>query len=298
MIVYANGKTMKIDLDLDNKCIVIDGVLYRLSEWITQKEVDFYNAAYGNPFPPQPQSEATVSAGSKVLIGRLPAPESPVSEKLQATIGKDYEILCFDFFGEKWKLESDGQYHIFPDGVGWGSDYLLGNSNYKIYSVKRISDGKIFEIGQEVETIYESKYTIDSFYLEGDRLFIMLKNKLGNNSANINQISKKPTTVDDELITDDGVKIGVGPKHEEEKKEEVMVTRNCEDKVTTIDIAQMVRNNEKSISWIELNEFCEENIKQITEAANKEFDGWQFGGMLRVIDGIKSIIEHFKPKQS
>ena len=30
MIVYANGKTMKIDLDLDNKCIRIDGTLFHL----------------------------------------------------------------------------------------------------------------------------------------------------------------------------------------------------------------------------------------------------------------------------
>ena len=132
---------MELKIDMDNKCIRIDGELWHLykkpfpnkptdftnkesvdrfirecapsvAEWIinnskpTKESIDvplseklFKKYGTSNQreviklmqaeLDSQPL-EATVSAGSKVLIGHLPAPESPVSEKLQATIGKDY----------------------------------------------------------------------------------------------------------------------------------------------------------------------------------------------------------------
>ena len=65
-------------------------------------------------------------------------------------VEKDYEILSFKTNLEKYSLKSDDKYVSNSHGIICTLDQLLTNAVSKIHSIKRLSDGEIFTIGDKI----------------------------------------------------------------------------------------------------------------------------------------------------
>jgi hypothetical protein len=64
-------------------------------------------------------------------------------------IQKDYEVAQV-LYATEIRTRYDGEYRIFPDGIGFDLDYLLNNGG-RIHSVRRLSDGEKFAIGDRID---------------------------------------------------------------------------------------------------------------------------------------------------
>lgn len=66
---------------------------------------------------------------------------------------KDWEVLEIECYGGEIRKLIGGLYRIFENGIGFNLDYLLKNENAKprIKSVKRLSDGCIFDVGDLIQ---------------------------------------------------------------------------------------------------------------------------------------------------
>jgi len=147
---------MSIDLDLDNKCIKIDGVEYAMfekrkpiSDFTEQEMLDFYNKLHQ-----QPQSEVSATAGSKTLVGHIPAPESPVSEKVAQLLsgvsnGDGFEIVSFVLKispdKPKWLNQGNGRYSNIVS-YGFSLKEMLASEQHCIHSVRRNSDNTVWSV--------------------------------------------------------------------------------------------------------------------------------------------------------
>jgi len=87
-------------------------------------------------------------------------------EEVKEVLQSDYQIISFstDFWdGRLAILDEDGRYATSPGALGWSLKELLevGNSvkneAVKIHSVKRLSDGEVFTVGDSVK-VYEYSY--------------------------------------------------------------------------------------------------------------------------------------------
>lgn len=72
----------------------------------------------------------------------------------EEVIEKDYEVTQVLYANEIRTL-FDGLYSLYPDGVGFELEYLLNNDG-KIHSVKRLSDGETFSVGDRIDIGDES----------------------------------------------------------------------------------------------------------------------------------------------
>jgi len=57
-----------------------------------------------------------------------------------------------------------------------------------------------------------------------------------------------------------------------------------------------LKENQKTISYHELETNFNEAMEVISETAKKEFNGWTYSGILRCKDMLKDLLERFKPK--
>jgi hypothetical protein len=64
-------------------------------------------------------------------------------------IQKDYEVAQV-LYATVIRTRYDGEYRIFPDGIGFNLDYLLNNGG-RIHSVNRMSDGERFTVGDRID---------------------------------------------------------------------------------------------------------------------------------------------------
>ena len=134
----------------------------------------------------------------------------------EEVIPKDYEILSFitireDTSGEPSFLNSNGR-HEWNTGTynGFTTQEMLASKRYGIHSVKRLSDGEVFTIGDTIKShnfdtikIIES-IVIDSDYVNG----IRFNYKSGRMSFATAQHAKQPL-----FITEDGVDIFEGDRY-------------------------------------------------------------------------------------
>jgi hypothetical protein len=74
---------------------------------------------------------------------------SDFPEFWEEVVVPDYEVYQVSYATEIRTL-FDGGYRIHPAGIGFDLDYLLTNGG-KIHSVKRLSDGKIFTVGDRID---------------------------------------------------------------------------------------------------------------------------------------------------
>jgi hypothetical protein len=110
----------------------------------------------------------------------------------QKVVEKDYEILRFI-------LPSNNIIHV--QHVKNSIKFMLKNPNtYKIYSVKRLSDGEIFTIGDKV-TFNNINSTIEAFRLEIEAFYVDFKS---GNGVSIKYVEKAKQPL---FKTEDGVDI-------------------------------------------------------------------------------------------
>lgn len=70
----------------------------------------------------------------------------------QNTEQKEWEIVSFLFAGvEEWRRTDYLNNYSAGGTVEFDLQYLLSNTNYKIHSVKRLSDGEVFSVVDKVE---------------------------------------------------------------------------------------------------------------------------------------------------
>jgi len=119
----------------------------------------------------------------------------------QEVVEKDYEILSFKSIGYNftWSITNDKLYcsEVINDKT-WTQDELL-KPFHKMYihSVKRLSDGEIFTIGDKIQT--SKVLTINSFIIIDNELLISPFEIIGTIGLNNFQKVKQPlfTTEDD-----------------------------------------------------------------------------------------------------
>jgi len=146
-------------------------------------------------------------------------------EEIKEKEEKEYEILSFhNKISGRWYLQELNRYR-YEDDIYCKSlkhlDWMLkSNSNY-IHSVKRLSDGEIFTIGDKVNTITKinkkSNITIKSFELYGDSTIIVYTNECNGfeggkykNGVNLLKIEHSKSSL---FITEDGVEMFVGDEY-------------------------------------------------------------------------------------
>jgi hypothetical protein len=132
------------------------------------------------------------------------------SEFWQEVIEKEYEILSIKGFLREIK-KSD----FINDG--W-IQFLNNNKDSEIHSVKRLSDGEIFTIGDEVKhrnvcNKLDSCNILD-IYIAGNKLLITTAN-FNTNICMLDKITKKPlfTSEDGIDIFEDNIVYGVRPNY-------------------------------------------------------------------------------------
>lgn len=62
-----------------------------------------------------------------------------------------WEILEIECYGGEIRKLIDGEYRLYTDGVGFTATYLLQRSDSKIKTVKRLSDGEVFSVGDSLD---------------------------------------------------------------------------------------------------------------------------------------------------
>lgn len=109
------------------------------------------------------------------------------NEYYQEVVEKDYEIL-------ELSLQRSIKHQIVS-ALGNSEDYtisLLNCNGNKIHSVKRLSDGEIFTIGDIIDTRVDNKYKQEILEISIKNNTIMFKTKLGFVILSVAKKVKKP----------------------------------------------------------------------------------------------------------
>lgn len=128
-----------------------------------------------------------------------------MKEFWQEIIEKDYEILSFKckHTGDLWIEDYDMGKWYFSRRGNITAPYMLKkmliHENYYIYSVKRLSDGEIFTIGDKCDD-----GEVIEFYISGENLFLNFKPVFFQQSRILKYCKKVKTPL---FTTEDGVEI-------------------------------------------------------------------------------------------
>jgi hypothetical protein len=96
-------------------------------------------------------NEITMATGSNYLRGGIWLNCEGGSQHFSYSIKvikKDYEVVQV-LYATEIRTLYDGEYRILTDGIGFDLDYLLNNGG-RIHSVKRLSDGEVFTVGDRI----------------------------------------------------------------------------------------------------------------------------------------------------
>lgn len=130
---------------------------------------------------------------------------------------KDYEILSFvNTEGNVLKkdskinvLKKDSQINVFCKSDGkipfYSEIELLCNPNIKIHSIKRLSDGEVFTVGDKVNNPNFPTWLIKEFIVEINNIVVV--SKCGSRCYNFNNLEKSKEVL---FKTEDGVDIYEG----------------------------------------------------------------------------------------
>lgn len=131
----------------------------------------------------------------------------------QEIVEKEYEILSFKFDNKILYFDKIENYFIYQPFDGYKHrtlDFLLKNSNtYKIHSVKRLSDGEIFTVGDYVKLhTHLNPCSIDGFYIKNNFLMVTTRESSCGNYLKDCKKVKQPL-----FTTEDGVEIFEGDEY-------------------------------------------------------------------------------------
>jgi len=144
------------------------------------------------------------SSGFCVEIGIEPS-----NEFWQEVIEKEYEILsfkhnCGGVFSKSYS-KNKTKFSQVPEGTEYSEEKLLKDETFEIYSVKRLSDGEVFTIGDNCEFgILTRIFLIKD---SNGKDIIMTSTKNSDYSCNILYLKKLKQPL---FITEDGVEIFEG----------------------------------------------------------------------------------------
>lgn len=141
---------------------------------------------------------------------------SKYPEFWEEVIEKDYEIMSFrSKESQRIAIKNDkiGSYSYHPSGYLLNEKDLLEDDRSEIYSIKRLSDGEIFYIGDKVRISklqYDGSFIIDRFYFDcnNDKLLCNGRSS-GNGHVSITKIEKVKQPL---FTTEDGKEIFKGDK--------------------------------------------------------------------------------------
>ena len=87
-----------------------------------------------------------------------------------------WEILEIESYGGEIRKLIDGEYRLYTDGVGFTATYLLQRSDSKIKTVKRLSDGEVFSVGDVITGFsFNDGRKINRFSIQNGKLWISQK---------------------------------------------------------------------------------------------------------------------------
>lgn len=131
---------------------------------------------------------------------------------------KEWEVLEFRCGGETGYVLKGGfyycndpKYQIMKDVPYNGDNFLTGiySKGYNIHSIKRLTDGEIFTVGEEIEidlgTYGERRYPIKEFNLASGGIFILTNSGCYPHLSRIKKPKPKPL-----FTTQDGVPMHLG----------------------------------------------------------------------------------------
>lgn len=123
---------------------------------------------------------------NKVDEGKFPAIKKSIESVLndaqphpdnkEETKDKDWEIQCIQCNGHNYWIQEDGCYRSGAFGSNIHYEYLIAQGG-TIHSVKRLSDGEVFTVG-DLFTLYPNihEYKIDGFAVDGNIIYAIQSN--------------------------------------------------------------------------------------------------------------------------
>lgn len=130
----------------------------------------------------------------------------------EKVVKKDYKILSFGFRGGLDRILRDDKYYLIqPNYTDYGFSLetmlnLIGSTNYYIKSIKRLSDGEIFTIGDTFQNDFNNASKIKSIKIINNIVYLQYYSKdlYGCKLSNAKKIKQSL------LTTEDGVEIFEG----------------------------------------------------------------------------------------
>lgn len=161
-------------------------------------------------YPWGPELETIIRADVTSLYENYP-------EYWEEVIEKDYEILSFKEGLRIWYKVTDGNYTQYPErehGTFTEKYALEESKTYSIHSIKRLSDGEIFTIGDKLECEIPTKsiFKLDKIKLRNNQIYFIC-NHGGNVYQShywLHQVSHFKQHL---FTTEDGVNINVGDEY-------------------------------------------------------------------------------------
>jgi hypothetical protein len=188
---------------------------YKLIKWYPSlpkelKEGEYVEEVYfGNPNGYYIRINPKINEGN-MTFSRVEIEEH--SEFWEKVIEKDYEILAFKYsrLGVFAYPQKDDRFSISKEQnllKGHSTAEKMIGSGYKIHVVRRLSDGEIFTVGDEIiyNEVFPTKLKIKSFQIFNGELLVHKDCTMNTNKLFEIQHYKKPL-----LTTEDGVDIFKG----------------------------------------------------------------------------------------
>lgn len=99
---------------------------------------------------------------------------------------RDWEITEVECYAGEIRRLVDGQYRIFDDGIGWTWEELSRRADTKIKSVRRLSDGEVFTVGEECSYNNKDWWAISGFDVYDGKIGVLTDVTLRNGETGNN----------------------------------------------------------------------------------------------------------------
>jgi len=132
------------------------------------------------------KGEYLYGSSNSLFPGLEPSIVENYPEYFEEVVERDYKILSFknNQFNTISTLRKHGKYYLDnteDSSLGWTEDEFHNNKNCTIYSIKRVSDGEIFTVGDKIEydtgkTLVSTIAIVEAFTLFTDNIYFHINN--------------------------------------------------------------------------------------------------------------------------